>query len=172
MLFCCVVNLTNEDGEIIKQDLVFFDENKDDPIFEIINQPINSQPFVPRHPPLIQGNLSATRVFGCISQKCRLSAKFFEDSQSGPRMTSFLSRDERQLTLAPYDKESEVVQASFTSLFVEFLNKIIQSIRICLEAIFDYISINSVLATLYVSLTKGRFGNCGTLKVGRTKRRK
>ena len=122
MLFCCVVNLTNIDGEIIKQDLVFFDEKEDDPIFEIINQPINSQPFVPRHPPLIQGNLSATRVFGCISQKCRLSAKFFEDSKSGPRMTSFSSRDERQLTLAPYDNDSEVVQASFTSFFVEIFN--------------------------------------------------
>jgi len=109
VLFCCVLNVTNDQGKLIKQKLVYFDGEENEPIFVDIDQPLASETYIPRHPPLIQGNLSATRVFGCISQKCRLSAKFFEDDASGPIMTSFMSRDDSQLTLSPYKSASDVV---------------------------------------------------------------
>ena len=122
-----MLNITNSEGELERQRLVYFDENRgdDEPIYEDVKV---KRPFVPRHPPLIQasvyffqkikfpnflkvtqkkGNLSARRVFGCISQKCRLSATFFEDdAANGPVLTSSLSRLDDQLILSELGEKS------------------------------------------------------------------
>ena len=42
VLFCCVLNVTNDQGELIKQKLVYFDGKENEPIFVDIDQPLAS----------------------------------------------------------------------------------------------------------------------------------